>query len=84
MTNTLSTYHQEITMKSNVGGLDRNARFVLGAILLIVGLLAPIEMAWRIAALVVAAIALVTATVRYCPANAILGINTFDSEKRKH
>lgn len=70
-------------MKSNVGGLDRTGRFVLGAVLLIVGLAAPIEMVWRIVALVIAAIALVTAAVRYCPANAILGINSCEVEKKK-
>lgn len=70
-------------MKCNVGGMDRTARIVLGIVLLIVGLVAPIEMTWRVAALVIAAIALVTATVRFCPANAILGINSCEREKRK-
>jgi len=70
-------------MKCNVGGMDRTARIVLGIVLLIVGLAAPIEMTWRIVALVIAAIALVTATVRFCPANAILGINSCEGEKRK-
>ena len=68
-------------MKYNVGGIDRNARFVIGAILLVVGLLAPISTTWRIVALVVAAVALVTATVRYCPANALLGVNTFQGSE---
>ena len=70
-------------MKCNVGGMDRTARIVLGIVLLIVGLVAPIEMTWRVAALVIAAIALVTATVRFCPANAIFGINSCEREKRK-
>lgn len=70
-------------MKCNVGGVDRNGRIVIGVVLLVVGLLAPIEMTWRIVALVVAAIALVTAVVRFCPANAILGINTCKSEEQK-
>jgi hypothetical protein len=65
-------------MKRNVGGLDRTVRIVLGIVLLIVGLLAPIEMLWRVVALVIAAIALVTAFLRFCPLNAILG---FDSSK---
>lgn len=51
--------------------------------MLIVGLAAPIDMTWRIVALVIAAIALVTAAVRFCPANAILGINTCESEGKK-
>jgi disulfide bond formation protein DsbB len=70
-------------MKPNVGGIDRIARIVIGIILLIVGLAAPLEMTWRIVALVIAAIALVTATTRFCPANAILGINTSESEKKE-
>lgn len=70
-------------MKHNVGGIDRIGRIVIGIVLLIVGLVAPVEMTWRIVALVIAAIALVTAAVRFCPANAILGINTCESEEKK-
>jgi len=70
-------------MKCNVGGIDRTGRIVLGVVLLIVGLVAPIELTWRIVVLVVAGIALVTATVRFCPANAILGINTCEGEAKK-
>lgn len=70
-------------MKCNVGGIDRAGRIVIGIALLLVGLAAPLEMTWRIVALVVAAIALVTATVRFCPANALLEINTCDREGKK-
>lgn len=70
-------------MKCNVGGMDRTGRIVLGIVLLVVGLLAPIDTMWRIVALVVAAIALVTAIVRFCPANAIFGINTCEGEGKK-
>jgi hypothetical protein len=70
-------------MKCNVGGIDRTGRIVLGVALGVVGLAAPIGMTWMIVALVVAAIALVTATVRFCPANAILGINTCEGEQKK-
>lgn len=70
-------------MKHNVGGVDRIGRIVVGIVLLIVGLAAPIEMTWRIVALVVAAVALVTATVRFCPANWLLGINTCEREEKK-
>ena len=62
-------------MKANVGGMDRGVRIVLGLILL--------PLAWfalsgtlAIIAYVVAGVALVTALVRFCPANAILGIDT--------
>ena len=67
-------------MKCNVGGMDRTGRIVLGVVLLIVGLAAPVELIWRIVALVVAGIALVTAVVRFCPANAMLGINSCEGE----
>lgn len=70
-------------MKCNVGGIDRTGRIVIGIVLLVVGLAAPVEMAWRVAALVIAAIALVTAVVRFCPANAIFGINTCEGEGKK-
>lgn len=70
-------------MKCNVGGLDRTGRIVIGIVLLIVGLVAPIEMIWRIVALVVAAIALLTAIMRFCPVNAIFGVNTCEGEEKK-
>ncbi len=69
-------------MKCNVGGIDRTGRIVIGIVLLVVGLAAPVEMIWRIVALVIAAIALVTAIVRFCPANAALGVNTCEGEKK--
>ena len=70
-------------MKCNVGGIDRIGRIVIGIVLLVVGLAAPIEMTWRIVALVIAAIALVTAIVRFCPANALFGVNTCEGESKK-
>jgi disulfide bond formation protein DsbB len=70
-------------MKCNVGGMDRTARLVVGVILVLAGLLAPVTMPWRILLFIIAAIALVTATVRYCPANAVLGINTFEGKDGK-
>jgi hypothetical protein len=79
----LSTWHQEVIMKCNVGGMDRTGRIVLGIVLLLVGLAAPIATTWRIVALVIAAIALVTAAVRFCPVNAIFGINSCESKSRK-
>lgn len=70
-------------MKSNVGGADRTVRIIVGIALLLVGLVAPLEMTWRIVALVIAAIALVTAFVRFCPINAMLGINTCGVDEKK-
>jgi len=70
-------------MKCNVGGNDRTFRIVLGIVLLIVGLASPIDMTWRIVLLIVAAIALVTAIVRFCPANAMFGIDSCKGEGKK-
>lgn len=70
-------------MKCNVGGIDRTSRIVAGVVLLVVGVVAPVEMMWRVLALVIAAIALVTAFVRFCPANAAFGINTCKGEEKK-
>ena len=70
-------------MKPNVGGIDRIGRIVIGVVLLVVGLAAPIGATWQIVALVVAAIALVTAVVQFCPVNALLGINTCKVEEKK-
>lgn len=69
-------------MDKNVGGFDRNARLVVGAILLIVAL------AWLLGAfalnpwlgavaIVVGAILLATGATRKCPANSLLGLNTY-------
>ncbi len=69
-------------MKHNVGGFDRTGRIVIGIILAIAALAsAHLAMGWRIGALVVAVIALGTATVRYCPLNAAFGINTAEGEE---
>lgn len=70
-------------MKCNVGGMDRTGRIVIGVVLLVIGLAAPVEMTWRIVLLVVAAIALATAIVRFCPANAAFGINTCKGAEKK-
>lgn len=69
-------------MKCNVGGVDRIARIVVGIVLVLVGLLAPLSAGWQTVVFIVAAIALVTAVVRYCPANAAIGVNTCKPEER--
>lgn len=63
-------------MKCNVGGADRTLRFVLGAALVGVGLFVEMSQGLRIGTFVVAAIALGTATIRYCPANSLFGVNS--------
>jgi membrane protein implicated in regulation of membrane protease activity len=64
-------------MKCNVGGIDRTGRIVLGIVLLLVGLFVPaLNIYLKVLLFVIAAIALVTAVVRFCPANALLGIDS--------
>lgn len=47
-------------MKKNVGGLDRNFRFLAGSILVLVGLFAPLGAGWQTGIVVVGGIALIT------------------------
>ncbi len=63
-------------MKSNVGGLDRNMRWILGAGALVAGVAAPLPKGWRFGLLSFAAGQLITAATQYCPVNQALGINT--------
>lgn len=70
-------------MKCNAGRVDRISRLLIGVVLLIVWLAALFEMILRVAILAVAAIALVTAAVRFCPVNAALGLNTCKGEAKK-
>lgn len=63
-------------MQCNVGGVDRTGRIVVGIVLLLLGLLVPMAVGWKVVVFVLAAVALVTAVVRFCPANYLLGINT--------
>ena len=63
-------------MKCNVGGIDMGARLVIGAVLLIVGFTVPLSTVWQAVAFVLAAIALITGLVRYCPINSLIGLNT--------
>ncbi len=55
-------------MKPNIGQTDRIIRFVVGAILLILGAVVKFSAAWPSVILVLlGAILLVTAALRFCP-----------------
>lgn len=60
----------------NVGGLDRAGRLVIGVILIALGFFEIITGTAAIIAYALAAIALVTGLIRFCPLNALFGINT--------
>lgn len=70
-------------INKNVGGWDRNARWILGTSAVLAGLFAPLPKSWRISLLGVGAAQLVTAAAQYCPANQILGIDTQHAEAAK-
>jgi hypothetical protein len=77
-------------MEKNVGGYDRTARFVVGPILVLVGLAALgglFTLAAGTLGLVLAAVALLvglvlatTAVTQKCPLNRALGLNTYREE----
>ena len=74
-------------MKKNVGGIDRIARFIVGPLLVVVGLAALgglVTLAAGTLGVVVAALALLlgavftaTAATQKCPINSLLGLNTY-------
>ena len=68
-------------MKLNVGGADRTGRIVVGVVLVAVAGFAPIGLAGRIVAGVIAAIAFGAAAGRVCPGNAVLGIDTYKGDR---
>lgn len=68
-------------MKCNVGGIDMAGRLIIGAVLLIAAFTVSMSTAWQTVLLVVAAIALVTGIIRYCPLNQMLGLNTCTGKK---
>ena len=63
-------------MTSNVGGIERPIRIVVGILLLGIGAFAGLPAIGTGIALVVGTIALVTGAIGYCPAWSLLGINT--------
>lgn len=62
-------------MKSNVGGMDRAIRIILGIVLLVAAYLW-LSGALMIIAYIVGAIALITGLVGWCALYTVFGINT--------
>ncbi len=66
----------------NVGSLDRAARFVLGAILLVAPFLPPLAGffaawgLWKFTLVAVGIVMLATAALRFCPLYTLLGVRT--------
>lgn len=63
-------------MQCNVGGSERTIRFVVGAAALVAALFIETSGGLRVAMFVVAAIGFLTATVRFCPLNAVVARNS--------
>jgi len=80
-------------MNKNVGGYDRIGRFVLGALLVVVGIAGYAGVVWvavgplpqaltSVVLVVIGVILLVTGGVQKCPINSVLGVNTCESRSR--
>lgn len=65
-----------MSLITNVGGADRTVRLILGVVLLVLGFTGVLQGTLAIIGYVIGAIALITGITTYCPANALLGINT--------
>ena len=63
-------------MRPNIGTTDRALRLALGAILIALALLAGLEGAARIAALIAGGVMIVTAAIRFCPLYTLFGLRT--------
>ncbi|MFQ5690387.1 MAG: DUF2892 domain-containing protein [Gemmatimonadota bacterium] len=63
-------------MKCNVGGADRKFRLTLGVLLVVLNLIHILSGTVATIAWIVAAIAILTALLRFCPANSLLGVDT--------
>ena len=67
-------------MRINVGTPDRIVRIIIGAVLVLLPLVSGMDLftnpVWLWASVVVGAVLIVTALVRFCPLYAILGLST--------
>lgn len=70
-------------MTTNVGNADRVIRWLIGAALILLGAFGVLNGTLAIAGYAVAAIALLTGTMRYCPLWSVFKINTAKSPRQK-
>lgn len=65
-----------MAIQCNVGGGDKAFRIVLGLVLIVVALVVEMTTPLKIVTWIVAAIALATAFMGFCPLNRMIGLNT--------
>ena len=63
-------------MTSNVGGIERPIRIVVGILAVGIGAFGGLPRTGTVVAFIVGAIALVTGAIGFCPVWTLLGINT--------
>ncbi|MFN4059732.1 MAG: DUF2892 domain-containing protein [Paracoccus hibiscisoli] len=63
-------------MRPNIGTTDRALRLALGVILIALALLAGLDGAARVAALVAGLVMVGTAAIRFCPLYTLFGLRT--------
>ncbi len=68
-------------LQQNVGTMDRGIRIIVGIALLALALVTPIATPFLYVVWLVAAIALVTGIVGFCPLYAVIGLSTARSPR---
>lgn len=63
-------------MQCNVGGAERGFRLVIGVAAIAAAIIISMDTGWTIGLWVIGAIGLLTALLRYCPLNSLIGRNT--------
>ncbi|MDX8413046.1 MAG: DUF2892 domain-containing protein [Mariprofundales bacterium] len=63
-------------MNANLGSVDRIIRLILGLSLIAAGVVAGYQEPWNWVALGVGAVMAITASIKFCPAYALIGVNT--------
>ena len=65
-----------MAIQCNVGGADKVFRIVLGVVLVALTLFVEMSASLKVVAWIIAAIALISAFVGFCPVNKLIGLNT--------